>query len=127
MSCDVFGIVGFMSLCIPCFSHSPHVYLIHIKRAYIKANHLNKVSTHRNVSLEMTAPPHQAGNSGAILSYYCYVFICLFIPVITASCLHCFSPLYLSTSPSSPSLDVVEAECLLSASEQAGFRPDGTP
>lgn len=77
MSCDVFGIVGCASLCIPCFSHSPHVYLIHIKRAYIKANNLNKVSTHRNVSLEMTAPPHQAGNRGAILSYYCYVFICL--------------------------------------------------
>lgn len=115
-------------LCFLCFSHTPHVYLIHIKTACIKANNLNKVSAHRNVSLEMTAPPHQAAYGGAILPYYSYVFICLFIPVIIASSVHCFSPLYLSTcSHSSPGLGVVEAECLLSASEQAGFRPDGAP
>lgn len=95
MSCDVFGIVGCVSLCIHCFSHSLHVYLIHIKRACIKANNLNRVSTHCNVSLEMTAPAHRAAYRGVI----CFIFLIysFVIPVIIASCLPCFSPLYLSS------------------------------
>lgn len=80
MSCDVSGIVGCVSLCILCFCHSLHVYLIHIERACIKANNLNRVSTHRNVSLEMTAPALQAACGGVIsFIFLIYSFVCLYL------------------------------------------------
>lgn len=124
MSCDVFGIVGCVSLCILCFSHSLHVYLIHIKRACIKANNLNRVSTHCNVSLETTACARRPACGGVIsFIFLIYSFVCLSLSLQLRVYIvfHLFtSQLLLIPLPVSVRLGM---KCLLSASEQAGFRP----
>lgn len=123
MSCDVFGIVGCVSLCILCFSHSLHVYLIHIKRACIKANNLNRVSTHCNVSLEMTACACRPCGGVISFIFLIYSFVCLSLSLQLRVYIvfHLFtSQLLLIPLPVSVRLGM---KCLLSASEQAGFRP----
>lgn len=119
-----FWYFGCMSLCILCFSHSLHVYLIHIKRACIKANNLNRVSTHCNVSLEMTASACRAACGGVIsFIFLIYSFVCLSLSLQlhVDIVFHLFTSQLLLTPL--PVLVRLGMKCLLSASEQAGFRP----
>lgn len=67
-----------LAACLFVFPHILHVYLIHINRACIKANNLNRVSTHPNIALEMKAPARRAAFAAVIsFVFRIYSFVCL--------------------------------------------------